>query len=238
MNLTNQHKALLITFLISGTVVLSVFNMSLIQQQDRMAESYYEMEPEEELTPEDIKILEALEKLNASKAETNDAFNETEKAKQFAQAYQPIAPPQDYVPTPSGSAEGPNTAERKFESEDDKKLKEDELSKFSKVNDLLKKQHEDGNNSKSTISFSLKGRKKIHIPIPVYLCEENGIIVVNITVNSKGAVTDAYVNTSSTSSNECLIGHALEYAKQSIFSADPSQPSQIGSITFSFIGKR
>lgn len=238
MNLTDQHKALFITFFIAGTVVLSVFNMSLIQQQENMAESYYEMEPEEELTEEEVKILEALEKLNSSKAETNDAFNETVKAKQFAQAYKPIAPPQDYVPSPSSSAEGPNTADRKFEGEEDNKLKDDELSKFSKVNDLLKKQHEDGNNSKSTISFSLKDRKKIHIPIPVYLCEENGIIVVNITVNSKGTVTNTYLNTSSNSSNECLIGHALEYAKQSVFSADPSKPSQIGSITFSFIGKR
>ena len=203
-----------------------------------MAESYYEMEPEEELTEEEIKILEALERMNASKAETNDAFNETVKAKQFAQAYKPIAPPQDYVPTSSSSAEGPNTAEKKYEDDEDNKLKEDELSKFSKVNDLLKKQHEEGNNSKSTISFSLKDRKKVHIPIPVYLCEENGIIVVNITVNSKGTVTDAYVNTSSTSSNECLIEHALDYAKQSSFSADPTKPTQIGSITFSFIGKR
>lgn len=203
-----------------------------------MAESYYEMEPEDELTEEEIKILEALEKLNAGKAETNDAFNETEKSKQFAQAYKPIAPPQDYIPNSSNSAEGPNTAERKYEDEDDSKLKDDELSKFSKVNDLLKKQKEDGNNYRSTISFSLKDRKKVHIPIPVYLCEENGIIVINITVNSKGTVTDTYVNNSSTSSNECLIEHALDYAKQSVFSADPTKPNQIGSITFSFIGKR
>lgn len=238
MRLTDQHKALLITFFISGTVTLSVFNFSLIQQEKDVAESYYEMEPEEPPTEEELKILEALEKLNAAKAETNDAFNETEKVKHFAQAYKPIAPPEDYVPATSGTSEGPNTAERKFDDFEDKKLDRDELSKFSKVNDLLKKQQEDGNNSRSTISFSLKDRKKVHIPIPVYLCEQDGIIVVNITVNAKGTVTDAYLNTSSNSSNDCLVGHALEYAKQSVFSADPTKPSQIGSITFSFIGKR
>jgi TonB family protein len=77
----------------------------------------------------------------------------------------------------------------------------------------------------------------VFIPIPVYLCEVDGKIVVNITVNSNGNVVDAYVNTSSTSSNECLIEHALDYAKQSQFSEDASNESQVGSITFFFIGK-
>ncbi|WP_345005885.1 hypothetical protein [Snuella lapsa] len=202
-----------------------------------IAESFYEIEPEEALTEEEIKVLEALEKLNASKAETNEAFNETQEAKHFAQAYKPIAPPEDYIPKTSSLAEGPNTASKSYENTEDSKLNEEELSKFSKVNDLLKKQQEDSNNSKSTISFSLKDRNKISIPPPVYLCEKGGKIVINITVNAKGNVTDAYVNTSSNSSNECLREHALEYAKKSTFSSDPSNASQIGSITFYFIGK-
>ena len=63
MHLTNQHKALLITLLLSGTVVLSIFNLSLKKQSQFLSESYYEMEPEEEITEEEIKILEALEKV-------------------------------------------------------------------------------------------------------------------------------------------------------------------------------
>ena len=81
MNLTDQHKALLITLLISGTVVLTIFNMGLKQQNELAAESYYELEPEKELTKEDVKTLEALEKLSKTKAETNTAFNETQKSK-------------------------------------------------------------------------------------------------------------------------------------------------------------
>ncbi|MBJ6369679.1 TonB family protein [Snuella sp. CAU 1569] len=203
-----------------------------------MSESFYEIEPEEALTEEEVKVLEALEKLNASKAETNEAFNETQESKHFAQAYKPIAPPEDYIPKTSGFTEGPNTASKNYEATEDSKLKEEELSKFSKVNDLLKKQQEDSNNSKSTISFSLKDRTKISIPPPVYLCEKGGKIVINITVNAKGNVTDAYVNTASNSSNECLREHALEYAKKSTFSPHPNRASQIGSITFYFIGKR
>lgn len=237
MHLTDQHKALLITFLIAGTVVLSVFNLSLQKQSKFMSESYYEVAPEEEITEEEIKILEALEKLNASKAETNSAFNETTKSKHFAQAYKTIAPPEDYIPKSLNSGENEKAFAKEYEEVDDSRLNREELSSFDKVNDLLKKQQDDSNNNKSTISFSLKNRKKIYIPVPIYLCEVNGKIIVNITVNTKGSVTDAYLNTSSTSANECLIEHALEYAKDAQFSADASTPSQIGSITFNFIGK-
>ncbi len=237
MHLTDQHKALLITLLIAGTVVLSVFNLSLKKQSEFMSESYYELEPEKEITEEEIQILEALEKLNASKAETNSAFNETQQSKHFAQAYKTIAPPEDYVPKQLNSGENQKAYEKAYELEDESRLNTDELSSFDKVNDLLKKQQDEGNNNKSTISFSLKNRKKIYIPIPVYLCEVNGKIVINIAVNARGSVTDAYLNSSSTSSNACLVEHALEYAKGAQFSADASKPSQIGSITFNFIGK-
>ena len=237
MNLTNQHKALLITFLIAGTVIMSVFNLSLKKQDKFASESYYEMEPEEELTEEEIKVLEALEKLNASKAETNNAFNETKDNKHFAEAFKPIAPPEDYVPKSNGDLENTESYTKKYEASNDSKVNEDELSSFSKVNDLLKKQQGEGANTKSTISFSLVDREKIYIPIPVYLCEVDGKIIVNITVNENGSVIDAYINTSSTSDNECLIEHALEYAKDSQFSKNPTKKTQLGSITFYFIGK-
>lgn len=239
MHLSNQHKALLLTFLVAATVVLSVFSFSLKQQQERIAESYFELEPEEELTEEEIKIIEALEKLNSSKAETNSAFNETKKANHFAQAYKTIAPPKDYVPKTSDidSDQALNNYKEKYKNNHLDELNEEALSQFDKANDVLKKQQEETNNANSTIGFSLKGRTKVHIPIPVYLCEVNGKIVVNITVNASGHVIDAYVNTSSNSDNECLIEHALDYAKESVFSADASKPTQIGSITFNFIGK-
>ena len=211
MHLTDQHKALLITLLISGTVVLSVFNLNLKPQSESISESYFEIEPEKELTEEDIKILEALEKLSNSKAETNNAFNEQQEVQHFAQAFKHIAPPEDYVPEPNNNdSENSSIPNKTIDSAKDSKINKDELSKFSKVNELLKQQQSGGNNSKSSIRFSLANRDKIYIPIPVYLCEVDGKIVVNITVNSRGNVVDAYPNTSSTSDNECLIEHALE----------------------------
>lgn len=236
MQFTDQHRALLITLLISGTIVLSVFNLSIQKQNKGYSESYYEIEPEDELTQEEIKIIEALEQLNGSKAETNKGFNETAKSKQFAQAYKTIEPPKDYE-NPLLNADHSTSTEKKTYEPDDSSIEKEDLSKFSKVNNLLKQQQSEGANTKSTMSYSLVDRTDIYLPTPIYLCEFSGKIVVNISVNEKGDVTDAYTNTSSTSSNECLIDHAIEYAKEARFSADASKASQIGSITFYFIGK-
>ncbi len=241
MNFNNQQKALLLTFLITGTVVLSVFNLSLKQQNEISSESYYEIEPEKEITEEEIKVLEALEQLNNSKAETNRAFNETVKEKSFAEAYKPIAPPEDYVRPESNEKHELNESSSSSNN-DISDLNHEEISSFSKVNDLLKNQTkkkpaDPSNNRKTTIRYSLVDRTDEFLPIPIYLCEAGGKIVINITVDSQGNVIDTYVNTSSTSSNECLIESALEYAKNAKFNAAPNKKSQLGSITFNFIGK-
>ena len=87
------------------------------------------------------------------------------------------------------------------------------------------------------MSYSLVDRKLLNNPTPIYLCENGGKIVVNITVNGKGEVTDAYINSASKSTNECLTEHAIEYAHQAIFDSS-AKASQLGTITFFFIGKR
>ena len=235
MNLTNQHRAILITLLISGTVILSVFNLRLKKHHKLVSESYYKIEPEE--NEDDLKPIETLNKTPPSKSETNNAFNETQKTNRFAQAYKSIAPPKDYIPKTSLTSNSIYTSKNTEQPAEISKLNAKELSKYNTVNNLLKKQYSDGNNSNSSISFSLTNRTKTHIPIPVYLCEANGKIVINITVNAKGNVINTSINTTSTSTNACLIEHALEYAKNSQFSQSPSKKTQIGTITFNFIGK-
>ncbi len=240
LEFNNQQKALLLTFLIAGTVVLSVFNLSLKQQNDISSESYYEIEPEKELTEEEAKVLEALEQLNNSKAETNKAFNETAKEKSFAEAYKPIAPPEDYK-RPESKINEDLSKESLSDNNDISDLNHEEVSSFSKVNSFLnkstKKNTNTSNNRKSTIRYSLVDRTDEYLPIPIYLCEAGGKIVINITVDAMGNVIDTYVNTSSTSTNECLIESALEYAKEAKFNAKPNKNKQLGSITFNFVGK-
>ena len=62
-------------------------------------------------------------------------------------------------------------------------------------------------------------------------------IVINITVNASGKVIGTNYNNASSSGNQCLIEHALEYAKKAQFNTDASKASQIGTITFYFQGK-
>ena len=240
LQLNNQQKALLLTFLITGTVILSVFNLSIKQQNELSSESYYEIEPEKPLTEEETKLLEAIDKLNASKAETNKAYNETQKDKPFAEAYKPIAPPEDYE-RPQFDQDEAIADEPSSSNNDISDLNHEEISSFSKVNNFLNKKTKkttgQSNNKKSTISYSLVNRTDVYLPIPIYLCEDGGKIVINITVDAQGNVIDAYVNSSSTSSNECLQESALMYAKQAKFNASPGKKPQIGSITFNFVGK-
>ena len=122
----------------------------------------------------------------------------------------------------------------------DKDLTPEENPAFDEINDIINKRSEknrDVANKNSSISYSLVDRTHDYLPTPVYLCEYGGKIVITITVDGNGIVTDAYVNNSSSSTNGCLIDHALQYAKASQFNSDPSKPSQLGTITFLFRGK-
>ncbi|MFD2822824.1 hypothetical protein ACFS5M_04025 [Lacinutrix iliipiscaria] len=221
----------------AGTLVLAVFNLHIKKHQDRIAETFYEIEPE---TEEDLleKELEKLAQQEQVKAETNQAFNENQKSKSFAQAYRRIEPPKDYVrPDLSQSEYGISSSNIKVSTED-LKVEKEERKSFSKVNDVLNKQLKDDlNNEKSTVSYSLTNRKHRFLPTPIYLCETGGKIVINITVNGSGKVIDSYYNNASNSANQCLIEHALEYAKKARFNSDNTIQSQIGSITFYFEGK-
>ncbi|MCX7551020.1 energy transducer TonB family protein [Xanthomarina sp. F2636L] len=240
MNLSNKHKALLITFLVSGTIVLLLFSFHITKQNELIAESYYLLEPEEPKTPEELEAEKLAKAKEKQVSETNKAYNETQDYKKFAQAYQPIAPPKDYVPKPSESMSESKTFEPSS-TPATSEIDDDVLSSYSSVNDVLNRRKPSNNsqsvNKKSSMHYSLVNRTHEYLPTPIYLCEEGGKIVVNITVNASGLVTDAYVNASSTSKNNCLEEHAMSYARDARFNAEASKPSQIGTITFYFEGK-
>lgn len=239
MNLTDKHKAMLITVLISGTIVMGMFTFHLKQQSELITESYYLVEPktEEELQEEAL-AKEAAEK---QAAETNKAYNETENYKRFAQAYQPIAPPKDYEYTPSENQGDDNNGLNETTSSLPE-IDDDVMSSFENVNSVLKKQQnnlsQQSVNKNSTSHYSLLNRTLTFLPTPIYLCETGGKVVVNITVNALGKVTNATINSAASDNNVCLHDHALDYAKDARFSADSSKKTQLGSITFYFEGKR
>ncbi|HLV39460.1 hypothetical protein [Xanthomarina sp.] len=244
LNITDKQKALLITCLFAGTVVLTLFSFHIKKQNELISESYYLLEPEEPKTPEELEAekLAETEAVEKQTSETNKAYNETQDYKTFAQAYQPIAPPQDYVPTPSENLSENETSEPSSANASSE-IDEDVMSSYSNVNEILNRSKPSASsqsvNKKSSMHYSLVNRTHEYLPTPIYLCEEGGKIIINITVNASGLVTNAIVNAaSSTSKNECLKEHALNYAKDARFSTDASKPSQIGTITFYFEGKQ
>ncbi|MEM5563673.1 hypothetical protein WNY78_01085 [Psychroserpens sp. AS72] len=246
MNFVEKHKALLFTLLITGTLVLGMFSFSLTKHTELITESYYEIEPQ---TEEELKELEELKALEASKqATTNEASNEDEEFKEMMRNFKTMrnAPTHkeqtqddDAIEDNSENPEDVLTSNSTSQASKQYALNEKERLRFNKANDVLamhtakKSDKNIDRNSNSSVSFSLKNRQKVKLPPPVYLCETGGKIVVNITVNAQGQVTDTYINSSSSSSNQCLIDAALEYAKNAIFS-DAERKSQIGSITYYF----
>ena len=260
MEFIEKHKALIITTLISGTLVLAMFALGIKKQNEKVAESYYEMPPPP--TPEEQKLLEELAMNDPNIAETNKAYNSENEFKDVMKNFKSLNSndfDKNAKQTETEDAETPEevTDVENTPAAEDYSVNENELSSYSKIKDVIamrsaeKRQSakSNGNNStnnlannssvntNSSVSYSLVNRKDQHLPPPVYLCEESGKIVINITVSASGEVIDAYVNNSSTSKNDCLVASALQYANEARFNVDASKTKQIGSITYYFKGK-
>ncbi|RLD29037.1 MAG: hypothetical protein DRI75_04705 [Bacteroidetes bacterium] len=229
----NTYKALIITIFLSTVVVFLGFTIHIKKKSELVAETFYDMNAEE-LVEEELEELEELLK-SFDNLTTNEAFNETKKYEELEDT--------EFEKRLEEIRNRNNVTETKAKpKETEQKSTPDENPAFNEINDIINKRSEknrkDIANKNSSISYSLVDREHIFLPTPVYLCEFGGIIVINITVDSNGLVVDAYVNSSSASSNGCLIDSALEYAKASTFNSDNNNPSQLGTITFIFKGKR
>lgn len=89
------------------------------------------------------------------------------------------------------------------------------------------------------ISYDLGGRKSLSLPTPDYNYQEEGKVVVKISVDRNGRVTQAIPGTKgSTTLNEDLLRLAKEAALKARFEAKPDAPVvQKGTITYNFILK-
>jgi len=87
------------------------------------------------------------------------------------------------------------------------------------------------------IEFSLEGRTARYIHIPVYKCQGNGEVVVNILVNQQGEVISATL-ASSTTDEICIIETAIESASISLFNIDQNaKPKQKGTLSYEFVAQ-
>jgi len=243
LNLIEQHKALIITFLLAGIVVLGLFSIHIKQQSRLITESYYLLEPEEEKTEEELKKIEELEKFS-----TDKAFNEDQEFKEMMRNFKTVSS-NDFERTQKAR----ENAKAEFVQEEEAlnathtndktyALKSEETDSYKKLQNELnkrienKKQADKHSKAKSSLTYSLVGRTLTYYETPRYLCEYGGKIVVTIRVNADGNVFDAYINGASNSDNQCLTDHAIAYAKSVQFNTS-SQTDQLGTITFSFKGK-
>lgn len=90
---------------------------------------------------------------------------------------------------------------------------------------------------RTTISYNLRGRVHRELPVPVYKCLEGGEIIINVAVDNRGIVIDAWFSPEfSSTDNGCLVENAIEYAKISRFQ-ESGKPYQEGTITYLFPAK-
>ena len=88
----------------------------------------------------------------------------------------------------------------------------------------------------TTGDYNLAGRKALSKPKEQPDCEEEGIVVVSITVNKAGKVIRALPRVKgSTNTAPCLLKPAKEAALRTTWNADPKAPSkQTGTIIYQF----
>lgn len=240
MNFNYSYRAFLITSLLTGILVLSLYSIKLKNEIGETNEETYDvvMAPED-LLPEDLAIAELTPKI--VKVETNRAYNEAEKFISTVENED-----QEITETTEGKLQEMNDAMENSKNENGNgtsivtKPKEEKKKKFS--NSETGKKGEavvKSGNRNTTISYQLINRKDIDLPNPVYTCFGSGKVVINIEVNNLGKVVkNSYNKTSSTTSNECLIDAALEYSAIARFNTDASKTKQVGTITFNFPGQQ
>lgn len=91
-----------------------------------------------------------------------------------------------------------------------------------------------------TVSYSLSApvRHAVKMPVPAYMCEGGGEVIVNIVVNPSGEVVDCRVDDALSARNSCLREAALSKATLTLFNADSSAPArQKGTISYLFIAQ-
>ena len=240
MNFNYSYRAFLITSLLTGCLVLFLVSIKLSKIQEVSNEEEYDvvMMPEEILEDEEVAPITNED----VKIETNRAYNEAEK---FISSVENEN--REPTETTEGKLEEMNEAMEKStkysegnRNSDIAKAERKKEIKFS--NSESKKDQEaivESGNRNTTISYRLVGRKDLYLPNPVYTCFGSGSVVINIEVDNLGKVKKGVYNkTASTTSNQCLVDAAIEYALQAEFTSDASKTKQLGTIKFNFPGQQ
>ncbi len=89
---------------------------------------------------------------------------------------------------------------------------------------------------KSNIKYYLEDRYHVRLPIPVYLAQGGGEVVVDIVVNRDGRVISATPRPNPRISDMTIFAYAKQAAEKTRFNDDSSAPEQQrGTITYVFV---
>jgi len=90
----------------------------------------------------------------------------------------------------------------------------------------------------SNIVYYLENRYHLSLPIPVYLTQGGGKIIIDIVVDRQGKVIQATPKAGQKVRDEQIIVYAQTAALRTLFNADPKAPSgQRGTIHYNFIAQ-
>lgn len=90
----------------------------------------------------------------------------------------------------------------------------------------------------SNITYYLENRYHLRLPIPVYLAQGGGRVIVDIIVNREGKVIKAEAQKNSSIRDKNIYTYAEVAASKTVFNADQSAPAeQHGTIHYTFIAQ-
>lgn len=239
MNFNYSYRAFIITCLLFAIFFLALYSWKLGKGQvpfdPKYDIEYVETDPflEEEMLEE----LMALSELENTQIETNRAYNEAEEfLEEGNDSEEEESFEEKLAKMDAAITEGlTNNSEAEIKAA---KKKMEETFDTSLKKETGKKKATKGSNRQTTISYSLKDRKPLSLPNPVYTCEGGGKIVISIEVSALGHITNATYNKGlSTTTNGCLIDSALEYANQARFTTLAGMDGQVGTISYNFPGQ-
>ena len=231
MRLSPADKAMLITFGSACFLMLLFFSLGVKPYQKPTNEEFLEIPIIREVEEEPAK------KKISKKISSHQAYNTSELQKEADAFFEEDDP----VRKAMEARKLKSVQELASENKDalSKKRKQQAIA-LNEHRETVKQQIEvrelkrEQVKGESTVSYDLSNRRALHIPNPVYTCDNSGTIVLDIAVSASGTVTKTSFNKkASTSTNGCLIDQALAYAKDALFSASATT-SQAGSVTFNF----
>ncbi len=239
MNFNYSYRAFIITCLLFAIFFLALYSWKLGKGQEPFNPKYdiEYTETDPLLEEEKLEELAALSELENTKIETNRAYNEAEaflnkgNDSEEEESFEEKLARMDAAITEGLTNNSDATIKAAKE-------KMEETFESSLKKDPGKKKASKGSNRRTTISYSLKDRKALQLPNPVYTCEGGGKIVISIEVSASGHITKATYNKGlSTTTNGCLIDSALEYASQARFTTLAGRDGQLGTISYNFPGQ-